>query len=75
MNPNLLYLLAWLTEADGPGWHPCAHQPQGTLAVERGDERVTMVCKWNSGDPTYYVRTAPDRLDVPPFRAWRGRCA
>lgn len=71
MNPNLLYLLAWLTETDGPGWRPCAHQPQGTIAAERGEERVAMVCRFNSGSPTYYVRTAPERLDLPPFRAVR----
>lgn len=70
-DPNLLYLLAWLTETDGPGWRPCAEQPRGTISAERNGERVEMGCRFNSGSPIYVVNEAPTRIDVPPFRAVR----
>lgn len=65
MNPVVRYILLYLADMGEDGWTeaPSSDPAHGSIALVKGDERLKFSHKFNGGDPQWFPRTVPRRLD------------
>lgn len=65
MHPVVRYILLYLIDMGEDNWteSPDSDPDHGSIVLVKGIEQLTFSHKFNGGDPQWFPRTVPRRLD------------